>query len=142
MAEALSITILKNKRDEITSTIANYEKKLATARVDLSHVNAAIRLFEASLSGDIVPYIDLGRLFKRTEIPSLCEQWLREDGALDTRQLTQRIMEAKGLDATDKVLFYSILTRVSTVLGFHARRGRFKSLGRRNRACVWDVADY
>jgi hypothetical protein len=43
MAEIRTVTTLKSKRDEIARAIVNYENKIAQAKVDLAHVNAAIQ---------------------------------------------------------------------------------------------------
>jgi hypothetical protein len=60
MAEPLSVTILRKKRDQIRDTIASYEKKLREAQHDLAHVNAALRLFEAAGEpASYPPYVDL-----------------------------------------------------------------------------------
>ena len=48
MAEIRTVTTLRSKRAEIISSIAHYEKRIAQARADLSHVNACIALFEVS----------------------------------------------------------------------------------------------
>jgi len=39
MAEIGTVTTLKGKRDEITRSIAAYEKKLSQAKADLAHIN-------------------------------------------------------------------------------------------------------
>ena len=57
MAEIRTITTLNSKRDEITRSIAAYEKKIAQG-ADLAQINAAIRVFE--IGGDtrfVAPYI-------------------------------------------------------------------------------------
>jgi hypothetical protein len=51
MAEIRTVTTLKFKRDEITRAIVNYENKIAQAKVDLAHINAAIRIFEIGEDG-------------------------------------------------------------------------------------------
>jgi hypothetical protein len=38
MAEIRILITLRRKRDEITGTTAKYEKRLAQARTDLSHI--------------------------------------------------------------------------------------------------------
>jgi hypothetical protein len=43
--ESRTAETLRNKRDEIARSIDNYEKKLAQARADLAHVDAAIAIF-------------------------------------------------------------------------------------------------
>src|SRR4051794_6321146 len=93
MAESTALVILRNKRAEIVSVITAYEDNLKTARIDLTHINAAIRLFEVDDPGKVRPYADVARLFQRKEIATLCEGWIKIDGPLDTRQLTLRLME-------------------------------------------------
>jgi hypothetical protein len=68
MAEIRTVTTLRRKRDEIVSSIRIYERQLEQARADLAHIQAAIRLFEASGDPKDIPrYMDLHRLFKRRE---------------------------------------------------------------------------
>jgi hypothetical protein len=42
MAQIRVLTTLRRTRDEITGTTAKYEKRLAQARADLSHINAGL----------------------------------------------------------------------------------------------------
>lgn len=48
MAEIRTVTTLRSKQAEIQRAIVGYEQRLAQARADLSHVIAAIAIFEAS----------------------------------------------------------------------------------------------
>src|SRR5277367_4500525 len=99
MSEPIVILALRRKRDKIEGAIAGYERKIREAQADLAHVTASLRLFE--LSGDpseFPAYIDLNRILRRGETTRLCLEILRAEGPLDTRQLTQRLMEAKGLN--------------------------------------------
>jgi hypothetical protein len=50
MAESTTIATLRHKRDEIASSIVAYEKRLAQARADLAHINAAITIFSSRTS--------------------------------------------------------------------------------------------
>jgi F0F1-type ATP synthase membrane subunit b/b' len=43
MAEPLSVTMLRNRRDRIRDAIAGYEKALGQAQADLAHVTAIRR---------------------------------------------------------------------------------------------------
>jgi hypothetical protein len=46
-------------RERLSRSIATYEKRLAQARADLAHMNAAITIFATSGDGNFVaPYID------------------------------------------------------------------------------------
>ena len=139
MADPLSISILRKKRDRIRDTIAAYESKLKSAQADLAHVNATLRLFEASGEPeDFPPYIDLNRVFKRGETTQFCLDTLRSDGPLDTRQLAYRLMKSKGLDTDDKVLLTTVALRIVQTLRMRARRGgQIDGSERRKGVCVW-----
>jgi cellulose synthase/poly-beta-1,6-N-acetylglucosamine synthase-like glycosyltransferase len=66
MTEIRTVTTLKRKRAEISASIKLYERQLAQARLDLAHIAAAIRIFDASgKPSDIARYVDTYRLFKR-----------------------------------------------------------------------------
>jgi len=141
MAIPLSVFMLRRKRNEIRDAIANYEAKLREARADLAHVLATLRMFEVSGEpADFTPYFDLNRVFRRGETTELCMAALASEGPLDTRQLTQRIMVAKGLDASDRVLAQAIALRVVQTLRVRAKRrkGIDGSLRRRG-VCVWQL---
>lgn len=74
MGESQTAETLKCKRDEIARTIASYEKKLAQARADLAHINAAITIFAAGGDGldDVPPYrllnLDRARLQNQSSL--------------------------------------------------------------------------
>jgi len=141
MAIPLSVFMLRRKRNEIRDAIAAYEAKLREARADLASVLSTLRLFEASGEpADFTPYMDLNRLFRRGETTELCMAALAAEGPLDTRQLTQRVMAAKGLDTNDKVLAQAIALRVVQTLRVRAKRrkGIDGSLRRRG-VCVWQL---
>jgi hypothetical protein len=54
---------LQRKRDEICGVIAHYERLIREAQHDLAHVNASLRLFEATgEAADLPPYVDLNRV--------------------------------------------------------------------------------
>ncbi len=96
MAEIRTVTTLRSKQQEIEASITKYEKRIAQARADLSHINAAIAIFEVSGDPEGFPaYVDIHRLFKRGEPIALCKQALAE-GPKSTRQLTLYVLKAKG----------------------------------------------
>lgn len=140
MAEPLSIVMLRKKQSQIRDTIAAYERKLRDAQADLAHVNATMRLFAATGEPeDFPPYIDLNRVFRRGETTALCVDALRAEGALDTRELTLRVMRAKGLDESDKVLSKTIALRVVQTLRMRAKRRQIDGSERRKGVCVWKL---
>lgn len=140
MPEIRTVTTLKTKRHQIEAAIAGYERALNQARADLSHVNACIAMFEASGEpGDMAPYVDLHRLFKRGEMVSICKDALAKEGPLDTRELAYRVMLAKGLDTGDKVLSRSICLKIVHALLQQAKRSKITMLDKRKGVRVWHV---
>ncbi len=138
MALPLSVSMLRKKRDQIRDTIAAYEAKLRESQADLAHVLATLRLFEGSDDPENIPaYVDLNRVFRRGETTALCIAALEAEGPLDTRELTQRVMVAKGLDASDKVLSQAISLRVVQTLRMRAKRRKIDGSLRRRGVCVW-----
>ena len=139
MAEIRTVTTLRYKRDEITAAIVNYEKRIAQARSDLAHINAAISIFEASGDPKGFPaYVDIHRLLKRGEAMTLCRDALA-DGPKTTRQLALHIMKAKGFDLGDKVLAKSIASRLIHALRMQWKRGRLVAKGRDKAARIWEL---
>ncbi|MCE9650248.1 MAG: hypothetical protein K8R18_11565 [Parvibaculum sp.] len=141
MTEPIAVLALRRKRDQISGVIAEYERKIKDAQADLAHVVASLRLFE--LTGDpseFPSYIDLNRLLRRGETTRICIAALEAEGPLDTRELTQRVMRAKGLNETDKVLAQSIALRIVQTLRMKARRGgKLDGSVRRKGVCVWQI---
>lgn len=139
MAEIRTVTTLRSKRDEIAASIRLYEQQLAQARADLSHVTAAIRIFEAS--GDpkgMARYVDTHRLFKRGEPMALCKEALAS-GPKTTRELAKHVMAAKGLDTGDKVLAKGIGSQLIHALRMQAHRKAIVMVGKRNGVSVWQL---
>jgi hypothetical protein len=65
---------------------------------------------------------------------------LSAEGPLDTRQLAQRVMAAKGLNIDDKVLAQAIALRIVQTLRVKALRGGpLDGTTKRKGVCVWQV---
>lgn len=138
MAEIRTVTTLKRKRDEIQDSIKLYERQLAQAKSDLAHVQAAIRIFEASGDPKGMPrYVDTYRLYKKGEMWQLCQGALAAGAELTTRELAIAVMGAKGLDTADKVLAKSIGQQLIHVLRMRKQTGRLLMNGKRVGVSVW-----
>ena len=61
------------------------------------------------------------------------------EGPLDTRQLALRVIRAKGLTESDKVLAQTVALRVVQTLRMRARRGKVESVTRTKGVCVWQI---
>ena len=115
MSEALVIQSLKNKHSEIHGRIAAYEAQIAQARHDLAHVNATIRLFTEP-EHERARYMVSHGFFKKGEIADVCVRHLGVDGEMTTRQLAERVMAERKLDASDRTLRNSVVFKVVQAL--------------------------
>jgi len=137
MTEIRTVTTLRSKRAEIISSIANYEKRIAQARADLSHVNACIAMFLATdAAQNMQPYVDVHRIFARGEVINLCKEALAS-GPKSTKELALHVMGVKGLDIGDKVLAHALASRMIHALRQQWRRGAIQDAGKVKGARVW-----
>jgi hypothetical protein len=68
MAEIRTVTTLRRKRDEVRKAVRKYERCLDQARADLTHLIAAIAIFEAKNGDESLPaYADLPRSSQASE---------------------------------------------------------------------------
>jgi hypothetical protein len=138
MAEPQILSTLRRKRDDIEAAIVAYEKKVEEAKRDLSAVAATIRLFELNGEPQQFPaYADIGRLWKRGEIVTVCREALAKEGPLDTRELALRVIKAKGLDECDKVMRQTVAFRIVQALSIAEKRGKIESGGKRKGVRIW-----
>jgi hypothetical protein len=140
MGEIRTVTTLSGKRAEIEATITRYEALLKQARADLAHIAAAIAIFEASGEpGQMRPYVDVARLWKRGELVRACKEFLAADGPLSTRQLAERAMERFGLDRSDRVFIRSVSLKITHAMRQEHKRGKVGSDGRIGTARIWSA---
>ena len=138
MPEIRTVTTLKRKRAQIAASIKLYERQIAQAQADLAHVNATIRVFEASgTRKDLPRHVDVYRLWKRGETWAFCKACLEREGRLTTRDLAERLATAKGMNAGDKVLIKGIASRLIHSLRMQEQRGRLQRDGKRLGVMIW-----
>ena len=86
MSEPIAVLALRRKCDQISVTIAHYERLIREVEHDLAHVNAALRLFEVTgEASDLPPYVDLNHLLRRGETTRICMEALAKEGPLARR---------------------------------------------------------
>jgi hypothetical protein len=136
MPEIRTVTTLTTKREALERAILGYEKALEQARADLSHVIACIAMYERDEPADAPRYADMHRLFGRGEVTKLCKAALA-DGPLDTRELAQHVLAAKGFDAGDVVLVKSLTFKIVQALYQQHKRGKIGDAGKRKGVRVW-----
>jgi len=131
------INTLRTKAAELEAYIRKLERAINQAKHDLAHINASILLFEAPPAGTQFPlHFNLGRLFKGRELGQLCRDKLAQ-GDSSTRELAEYVIEAKGLDVTDKHLRNSVALRVVNAMRMAEKRGKVERVGKLASAIVW-----
>jgi len=140
MSEPLAIQALKDKRAEIHGRINAYQAQIAQAKHDLAHINASIRLFTDVESQRARCVVSHG-FFKKGEIADICLRHLDVDGELTTRQLAERVMCERKLDASGSKLRKLVVFKVVRALRHAARRKLATMVEKRKGMCVWAVGE-
>ena len=89
MADSRTAETPRKKGGEIARTIDDYGARLAQAKADLAHMDAAIAIFATGDGQNPVrPCLDIHRLFKRGELAAISREALKESPR-NTRELAQ-----------------------------------------------------
>ena len=75
--------------------------------------------------------------FKKGEIADVCVRHLGVDGEMTTRQLAERVMAERKLDAYDRTLRNSVVFKVVQALRHAKRRKLVRMVEKRKGMCVW-----
>lgn len=140
MAEIRTATTLRTKEAEIERAIAGYERALEQARADLAHIRAVIAMFDrAGVADAVTPYTSLRFIFSRSELAGVCLAALNQRSPQNTRELTEAVLKAKGLDAGDKVLSRTTMLKVVQVMRRLEQSKKAVAVGRENkpRVIIW-----
>jgi hypothetical protein len=132
MAEPHIVKTLRRKREEIESVIADLETRLALAKIDHAQVGRTLAIFDCDPREPMADYFEIGRLWRRSEIVALCRAALAECGPLDTNELTDRVIAAKGLQNVGAIMLQAIRGRVGRALANAKIRGLVESEGERH----------
>lgn len=146
MADTHVVHALKARRDEARRAVVDFETRAAAARADLTHLNAALRLFGISdPEGDgrvtVRSYSSLAGMLGHNEVATLALEALASapDG-LTTRELSAYIVKAKGWDVSDRALREAMARRVATRLHRLVIRGKVADAGFQAGVRVWRAA--
>ena len=140
MAGPLVIQTLKEKRAEILGRVAAYEAQISAAKHDLAHVNATIRLFTEP-EKQRARYMVSHGFFRKGEIADICVRHLEVDGEMTTRELAERVMVERKLDASDTTLRNSVVFKVVQALRHARRRKLVRMVEKRKGMCVWAAGE-
>jgi hypothetical protein len=140
MSDPMIIQTLTQKRAEILGRIRAYEARIAQAKHDLAHVNATVRLFTEPEMRRARYMVSHG-FFKKGEVADICVRHLGVDGEMTTRQLAERVMAERDLDASDTTLRNSVVFKVVQALRHAKRRKLVRMVEKRKGMCVWAQGD-
>ncbi len=105
MAEAHVIYALRDKRSELAGMVIRLEQELVEHRASLTHLDATMRLFDPDIRPEeIRPRQQRARnaWFRPGECLRLIYDVLRDASQpLTTRELAERVMDAKAIPAVD-----------------------------------------
>ncbi len=145
MGETHVVSALRDKRAEISGAIVGLEKELGRRRTDLMHLDATLRLFVPGLAPQsIEPRKQTGRnsWFRKGERSRLVLALLRTaDRPLATREITDRLAAAKGIDPSDAQARDAVHKTILGLLNYGKGKGFIQRIesGPGETAC-WRIA--
>ena len=105
MAEAHVIVALRDKRSALAGMVNRLEQELVEHRTNLAHLDATMRLFDPDIRPEKIRprrLRDRNAWFRPGECLRLIYDVLRDaPKPLTTRELAERIMDAKAIPAAD-----------------------------------------
>jgi hypothetical protein len=127
MPDTFAILGLRRKRARIAGEIAQAERRIEPLREALAHLDAVLRIFDATSNPELIPAIrptTRGAFFRRGEQMRLCLEALREaKGPLRARSVAEYAMLEKGLPVDDRRVCEGIADQVRIALTRLERRG-------------------
>ena len=133
---------LIRKRQEVAAELDAAQSKVRQLILDIDAVDATIRLFQPDIDLDVVKVRPTPRRHEahRGDTSRLVLSLLREAGeGLSHRELTQRVMQARGLNLADRALCQTMRDRVGASLRGMRERGRLVTGEGIGRAVRWKV---
>ena len=137
------ITGLLRKRQAIADELEIAQGRLRQLIQDIDAVDATIKLFQPDAQVGIVRIRPTPRRHAafRGESSRLILNMLREaDGPMTTRDIVLKVMEARGLNAADRVMHETMRLRVSSSLRGLRDRGQLTSGDGNGASVLWTLA--
>jgi hypothetical protein len=137
------IHALLRKRRDLSFQIAEIEKQAETARADLIHVDAVIRMFAPDIAPDALPerqrHVRRLNYFAHGEISRRALNMLRAGGTVTTLDIANRAMEEKELPLGDRRIRTEFCRRINMQLNAMRRERKVERIGE-GRAARWRLA--
>ncbi len=134
---------LIRKRQEIAADLDAAQSRVRQLILDIDAVDATIRLFQPDIDLDVVEVRPTPRRHEahRGDTSRLILSLLREVGEpLSHREITQRVMTARGLNLADRALCQTMRDRVGASLRGMRERGALASNEGNGSGMRWHLA--
>jgi len=134
---------LLRKRQEIAADLDAAQSRVRQLILDIDAVDATIRLFQPDIDLDVVKVRPTPRRHEahRGDTSRLILSLLREAGEpLSHREITQRVMTARGLNLADRALCQTLRDRVGASLRGMRERGALVSSEGSGTGVRWGLA--
>ena len=134
---------LMRRRQEIADALEAAQGKVRQLVLDIDAVDAVIRLFQPDAAIGVVRVRPTPRRHQaiRGESSRLILRMLGEAGErMATRDILLRVMEARGLNASDRDMYEAMRHRVSASLRGLRDRGKVLSEGKAGAGVKWWLA--
>jgi hypothetical protein len=135
MAETHVVSALHEKRAKVSGCIARLERQLDQQRVDLTHIDGVLRLFEPDRDPEAIKpkrtCTKRTHYFARSGLSRLILEALRDAGGKrqSTDEIAGAVIAAKGFDAADAALRAAIRDQALTPLRAYRKRGTVEQSG-------------
>lgn len=138
-----TINGLIRKRAEIAGKIEHEQSVLRQLIIDLDNIDAALRIFKPDIDLEEIrpqPLPPRSAAFKG-QVTQAIFGYLREaKGPLTTKQMAERVMRDRGLNALDKALARTISKRVGAACKHHRNLGRLRSVRGTEGFMLWEIS--
>jgi hypothetical protein len=132
---------LLRKRQEIAAEIETLESRLHSLVIDIDAVDLTIRLFSPGLDVETVRVRPTPRRHgvRPGDTSKLALSLLRENGPMSQRQFTLKVMEHRGLNVADRVLYAVMRNRVGASLRQLKKRASLMQAEGRGAGVLWQL---
>ena len=135
MPKSYAMSALTEKRAELSGIIVDLENRIRQVRADLSHIDAAILLFDPEARPtDIGPRLVRSRSshFGNGEMSRFCRDALRvaRGQSVSAESIVRQAMTAKGLDPEDAKLRRDLIQRFLGAMHRMQTKGTVVRIGR------------
>lgn len=137
------VTALIAKRTELAGRIEHLQSEVVTATVELDHIDASLRIFAPDIDASTLgtrPVPPAHHAFRGEVSRILLEALRKSDRPLSTTELTEWVMQGRGLNIKDAKLRQTMGKRVGASLNHWRRvRGALESIQGPGQVLYWQI---